>query len=102
MVASRSQALQPDTKTPGIDDLIAMDVPAARSDPAGEGGLTSDTVIRLEGGLPPLPGTDIIMPEINQGTNGHVIEHEARPVIEAAPSDDQETNPRPQAEDPPI
>jgi hypothetical protein len=67
---------------------------------AAHGGQPS--VIRIEGGLPELPGTNIIMPEINQGTNGHIIDHEPRPAIEADRSSDQETNPRPQAEDPPT
>jgi hypothetical protein len=60
-----------------------------------------DTTIHITGGLPPLPGCDVIMPVIN-GTNGHVIEHEARPAIEAAPQSTQaqETNAGPQAEDP--
>jgi hypothetical protein len=59
--------------------------------------LSADTVIRLEGGLPPLPGTDIIMPVINGELNGKTIDHEPpRPAIEAP---DQSTLPPP-AEDP--
>jgi hypothetical protein len=42
-----------------------------------------DQTIRIEGGLPQLPGCDIIMPEINQGTNGHTIDHIPAPAIEA-------------------
>ena len=46
--------------------------------------LAPETTIRIEGGLPPLPGTDIIMPEINGGLNGKTIDHEpAPPAIEA-------------------
>jgi hypothetical protein len=54
--------------------------------------LSADTTIRIEGGLPPLPGCDIIMPEINQGTNGHTIDHIPAPAIEADHSSNQETN----------
>ena len=54
-----------------------------------------DQTIRIEGGLPALPGTDIIMPVRNQDLNGHTIEHEPRPAIEAT---DQSTLPPP-AED---
>ena len=57
----------------------------------GQGGGVE--TIRIEGGLPPLPGTDVIMPEINQGTNGHTIDHIPAPAIEAAQSSNQETNP---------
>ena len=68
---------------------------------ANNRGLTADTVIRLEGGLPPLPGCDIIMPEINGGLNGKTIDHEpAPPAIEAAPQSSQQSSPEPQAEDP--
>jgi hypothetical protein len=38
----------------------------------------ADTVIRIEGGLPPLPGTNVIMDDTAlgmNGHNGHVIEH---------------------------
>jgi hypothetical protein len=57
--------------------------------------------IRIEGGLPPLPGTDIIMPVIDGGLNGKTIDHEPRPAIEAADQSTpaQETNAGP-AEDP--
>jgi hypothetical protein len=34
--------------------------------------------IQIEGGLPPLPGTDIIMPEIN-AHNGHTLDLEKNP-----------------------
>src|SRR5262249_26496700 len=35
-----------------------------------------DQVIRVEGGLPPLPGSDVIMPTLEHGpvTNGHALE----------------------------
>ena len=56
-----------------------------------------DQTIRLEGGLPALPGTDIIMPERPQDLNGHTIDHDPRPAITADP----ETTSEPQAEDPP-
>jgi hypothetical protein len=63
--------------------------------------------ITITGGLPhPLPGCDIIMPEINQGTNGHTIDHIPAPAsaIEAPDQSTQaqETNagPAPPAEDP--
>jgi hypothetical protein len=42
-----------------------------------------DQTIRIEGGLPPLPGTNINMgkePMLN-GTNGHVIEHAANDSV---------------------
>jgi hypothetical protein len=67
----------------------------------GQGGGVE--TIRIEGGLPPLPGTDIIMPEINQGTNGHTIDHIPPPAIEAAQSSNQEENagtPIPPPQDP--
>jgi hypothetical protein len=48
------------------------------------------TLIRIEGGLPELPGTNIIMPEMNAELNGKTIDHDPpRPAIEAT---DQETN----------
>ena len=49
--------------------------------------LTPETRILIEGGLPPLPGTDVIMPEIN-GHNGHTIDLEKNselPPPEPAP-----------------
>src|SRR5262245_53728237 len=44
---------------------------------------TRDTIIRVEGGLPALPGTDITMPVLDHGpaTNGHALEP-PRPQIE--------------------
>jgi hypothetical protein len=68
------------------------------------GGL-GDQTIRIEGGLPQLPGTDIIMPDRPQDLNGHTIDHDpasSLPAPDADRSDTQETNPRPQAEDPPT
>jgi hypothetical protein len=58
--------------------------------------------IHIEGGLPPLPGTDIIMPEINQGANGHTIDHIPAPAIEADHSNNPEENAgtSPPAQDP--
>jgi hypothetical protein len=41
----------------------------------------SDTTIRIEGGIPSLPGCDMIMPAIN----GHVIESTPVPAIESTP-----------------
>jgi hypothetical protein len=56
-------------------------------------GVPGDTTIRIEGGLPPLPGTDIIMPEINGELNGKTIDHEPPPpAIEATHSNNQEEN----------
>ena len=50
--------------------------------------------ILIEGGLPPLPGTDIIMPERNGVPHELTIEHDpGPPAIEATHSDNQETNP---------
>jgi hypothetical protein len=67
--------------------------------------LAPETTIRIEGGLPPLPGTDIIMPEINGGLNGKTIDHDpAPPAIEATQSSNPEENagaaPPPPAKDP--
>jgi hypothetical protein len=55
--------------------------------------LSGDQTIHIQGGLPPLPGTDIIMPEINGALNGKTIEHEpGPPAIEATQSNNQEEN----------
>jgi hypothetical protein len=58
--------------------------------------LAPETTIRIEGGLPhPLPGCDIIMPQLNGELNGKTIDHEpAPPAIEAAQSSNQEENAR--------
>lgn len=54
---------------------------------ANSGTLTQDTVIRLEGGLPPLPGTDIIMPELNGKHQELTIEH--HPLAQATDAEHQ-------------
>ena len=48
-----------------------------------QGGAT-DTTIRIEGGLPSLPGTNINMarePSLNGSASGHIIEHNDTPAI---------------------
>jgi hypothetical protein len=46
-----------------------------------QGGGT-DTIIKIEGGLPNLPGTDIIPgPSLLNGHNGHVIDHDVSPAL---------------------
>jgi hypothetical protein len=40
---------------------------------------SKEQTIQIEGGLPALPGTNVIMPELN-GHNGHVIEGIPAPV----------------------
>ena len=61
----------------------------------------SDTTIRIEGGLPQLPGTNVIMTETAVGMNGHnshsAIDHEPAPasvngqVVSAALAQDTDT-----------
>src|SRR5262245_36019530 len=55
---------------------------------------TRDTTIRIEGGLPALPGTSIVMPVIDGKpvTNGHALAapEPALPAIEAAPNAQQD------------
>jgi hypothetical protein len=49
----------------------------------------SDVTIQIEGGLPPLPGTNIVMPKLN-GMNGHpAIEGIAAPA--SPPTQDPDT-----------
>jgi hypothetical protein len=68
---------------------------------ADHGGPANQT-IRIEGGLPELPGTNVIMPHMNgvfgQGTelnhNGHTIEH-----VQTTEANDQEKNAGPQTQD---
>jgi hypothetical protein len=67
---------------------------------AAQGG-GRDTTIRIEGGLPPLPGTNVIMTETAVGMNGHnghpAIDHEPAPasvngqVVSAALAQDTDT-----------
>jgi len=58
-----------------------------------------EQVIRVEGGLPPLPGTNVTMPLLDgkPATNGHTLEPPASvvPAIEAAPKA-QDPGPPPQ------
>jgi hypothetical protein len=61
------------------------------------GGL-GDQTIRIEGGLPALPGTNIIMPERNQDLNGNTIDHDPASSLPAPDAD--RSDPEPQAEDP--
>jgi len=42
---------------------------------------SAEQTIRIEGGLPALPGTQVIMPK----HNGHELELEAEPVLPAPP-----------------
>ena len=53
------------------------------------GVLSDEQVIRVEGGLPPLPGTNVTMPLLDgkPATNGHALAapSDAVPAIEAAP-----------------
>src|SRR6516162_4008694 len=56
------------------------------------GDMTGDQIIKIEGGLPPLPGTTMTMPSIN-GHNGNRPGHELPPqptAIEATTTDVQE------------
>jgi hypothetical protein len=60
----------------------------------------SDTVLRIEGGMPALPGTNINMakePSLNGYTNGNVIDHVEQPALtdstESTPSEGQELEP---------
>lgn len=65
----------------------------------------SNQTIRIEGGLPNLPGTDIIMPEINGvELNGKTLDLEKNsgatlPAPDADGSDDQEKNAGPTSQD---
>jgi hypothetical protein len=57
---------------------------------------TGDQTIRIEGGMPSLPGTSVIMakePSLNGSTNGNVIDHVDTPAIESVPSEGQEPEP---------
>ena len=61
-------------------------------------------IIHIEGGLPPLPGTNVIMPEMNgaQGQggelqNGHTIDHIPAADPPAIEAEDQKTNSDPPA-----
>jgi hypothetical protein len=50
----------------------------------------SDTTIRIVGGMPQLPGTNVIMakePSLNGHTNGHVIDHVEQQALASASSD---------------
>ena len=38
-----------------------------------QGGATTDQTIRIEGGLPELPGTNVTMPQLN----GHMVDERA-------------------------
>ena len=59
---------------------------------AGQRGLAPEQRILIEGGLPPLPGTNVIMPEIN-GHNGHTLDLEKNPGPELpAPAADNSTS----------
>jgi hypothetical protein len=74
-------------------------------------GLRPDLNIRIEGGLPELPGTDIIMPGINGVTgmeplNGNILSLEKNPgPVPQLPATDvidqttEPTDPKPQAQD---
>jgi len=51
---------------------------------AAQGATSGDQVIRIEGGLPPIPGCDVIMPQLN----GHrSLELTANPAPVPAPND---------------
>jgi hypothetical protein len=54
-------------------------------------------LIRIEGGLPPLPGTDVIMPEINVAHNGHTLDLEKNSGTELPAPDADGSEPAPQA-----
>jgi hypothetical protein len=58
-------------------------------------GAQPDTVIRVEGGLPPLPGTQITMP-ILDGHNGHAIDGHALAAPEPAVNESTGTESTPQ------
>jgi hypothetical protein len=61
---------------------------------ASNGG--TDIAIRIEGGMPALPGTNINMakePSLNGFTNGNLIDHVDTPAIESVPSEGQEPEP---------
>jgi hypothetical protein len=62
-----------------------------------------DTTIRIEGGLPQLPGTNITMPMLDGlATNGHAAlaaPTDAGPAIEAAP---KAQDPEPPPQDPEL
>jgi|SRR5262249_50853597 len=64
---------------------------------------TRDSTIRIEGGLPQLPGTSIVMPTIDGKpvTNGHALAAptDAVPAIEAAP---KAQDPEPPPQDPEL
>ena len=63
---------------------------------AAQGG-GSDTTIRIEGGLPSLPGTNINMAKepLMNGHNGHVIDHQ--PATQSIPAVDNGQGPSPTA-----
>jgi len=67
------------------------------------GATDTEQVIRVEGGLPPLPGTSVVMPVLDGKpvTNGHTLAalEPAVPAIEAAPKA-QDPEPPPQDPEP--
>jgi hypothetical protein len=65
---------------------------------------TRDTTIRIEGGLPPLPGCNVTMPVLDGKpvTNGHALEPPASvvPAIESSPKSQDDPGPPPQEPEP--
>jgi hypothetical protein len=68
----------------------ANNIEAEQKQIAAQGGATDQT-IHISGGLPPLPGTSVIMDETAAGRvnghNGHVIDHEPAPALGSEATD---------------